>query len=74
MAGSPDTLYANASRVVSRKIASSVRWPKTTREFSIELRRIAPQLALHGLIIEFGKKGQERHITITLPRALESHG
>jgi hypothetical protein len=65
LSGSPAKLYAAATEGVGRKIAASARWPKTTREFSNELRRIAPQLALHGMIVEFGRNGLERSITIT---------
>jgi len=34
----------------------------------------APQLALHGLTIEFGKNGGNATSTITSARAPESHG
>jgi hypothetical protein len=64
--GSSAKLLAGATDVVGKKIASSARWPKTAREFSIELRRLAPQLALHGLMVEFGRQGAERSVTIRM--------
>jgi hypothetical protein len=67
--GSPAKLLAAATDAVGKKIASSARWPKTAREFSVELRRIAPQLALHGLIVEFGRQGLERSVTMRMTQA-----
>jgi hypothetical protein len=60
----PAKLYAAATAGVGKRIAASSRWPKTTREFSVELRCVAPRLALHGLIVEFGRDGLERSITL----------
>ena len=38
-------------------------WPKTVHAFGRELRRIAPQLRVHGISITFErKKKQGRHI------------
>ena len=40
---------------VGRKVARSAAWPKTTRSLMSELRRLAPQLRIHGLSIRFGR-------------------
>ena len=72
--GSPAKLYAAATTGVGKRIAASSRWPKTTREFSVELRRIAPQLALHGLIVEFGRDDLERSITLKTTAPQKSSG
>ena len=61
--GPPAELHAAATGLIGKQAASG-RWPKTTREFSLELRRIIPQLALHGLTVDFGRNGSERRVTI----------
>ena len=45
--------------------ATGPRWPKTVHAFGNELRRIAPQLRLHGLSIAFGRKRDARIVTLT---------
>ena len=40
------------------------RWPKTISMFGTELRRIAPQLRLHGLSISFERRGTDRVVTL----------
>jgi hypothetical protein len=72
--GSPAKLYAASTTGVGKRIAASARWPKTTREFSVELRRIVPQLALHGLIVEFGRNSVERTITLKTTAPQKSSG
>jgi hypothetical protein len=60
--GSPLELYPK-----TRKHGPNTRmgpWPKTSSVFGNELRRIAPQLRLHGLSIDFGRKGVERIVTL----------
>ncbi len=52
--------------VARRKLAvANARWPKDTRDFALELRRIAPQLRLHGLSIEFERGHGGRRIVFT---------
>jgi len=43
-------------------------WPKTVAAFSRELRRIAPQLRVHGISITFERKSEERVITVRSER------
>ena len=47
------------------KRAATTPWPKTTQDFSKELRRVVPQLRLKGLSIDFKRTHQGRHISIT---------
>jgi hypothetical protein len=55
------------SPVVARRkfVAALAHWPKDTRAFALELRRIAPQLRLHGLGIEFERGNGGRRIVFT---------
>jgi hypothetical protein len=62
--GTPATLYVAVSKAVGKATAASARWPGSPREMSIELRRLAPQLALQGLVVEFGRNGAERCISL----------
>ena len=42
------------------------RLPKTLSKFGSELRRIAPQLRLHGLSMNFERRGGERVVTLKM--------
>ena len=44
-------------------------WPKTISMFGTELRRIAPQLRLHGIAIGFERRGGDRIVTLKMGRA-----
>jgi hypothetical protein len=63
--GTPATLYEVLTEVVGKKIAASARWPKSTSAFSNELRRIAPQLRLNGLSVDFERGHNGRRIVMT---------
>jgi hypothetical protein len=52
------------SAKVSKTIAASARWPKTVHSFGNELRRIAPQVRLHGLSISFDRRRGDRIVTL----------
>jgi hypothetical protein len=45
-----------------RRAAFAAQWPKDARTFAKELRRIAPQLRLHGLSIDFERGHSGRHV------------
>jgi hypothetical protein len=45
------------------------RWPKTISKFGSELRRIAPQLRLHGISINFDRRGGDRVVTLKMEGA-----
>jgi hypothetical protein len=49
----------------SKKIAASAEWPKTSGKLGSKLRRLAPQLRLHGMSISFGRRNDRRTITLT---------
>jgi hypothetical protein len=61
---SPTELYRVMTEKVGRKVASSAAWPKTTRMFACELRRLAPQLRMHGLSIVFSRTCDRRLVTL----------
>jgi hypothetical protein len=44
-------------------------WPKTISMFGTELRRIAPQLRLHGISIGFERRGHDRIVTLKMEDA-----
>jgi hypothetical protein len=48
-----------------KKLARAASWPKSAGWFTNELRRIAPQLRLHGLSIEFSRNSRGRLLSIT---------
>jgi hypothetical protein len=63
--GSSTELLDYLTKFVGKKVAASARWPKTPTLFSNALRRVVPQLALHGLSIQFSKNYEKRLILIT---------
>ena len=60
--GTPLELYTALSKLAGQ--TAGPRWPKTIHTFGNELRRIAPQLRLHGLSILFDRSGGERKVTL----------
>ena len=60
--GKPQELYQGVVKIVGDRLGPS--WPKTISMFGSELRRIAPQLRLHGLSISFDRKGKDRVVTL----------
>jgi hypothetical protein len=60
--GTPAMLYESAVKVMDRE--RGTRWPKSVSGFASELRRVAPQLRLHGLSIGFERRRGERIITL----------
>jgi hypothetical protein len=57
-------LLAKLTMVAGKKLAASARWPKTAHQLSNELRRVAPQLFLHRLSIQFTRNRDRRLIVI----------
>ena len=55
-------LYRTVLQIAGKK--TGARWPKTVGMFGNELRRIAPQLRLHGLSITFERTRDARTITL----------
>ena len=60
--GTPHELYRTISKIGG--IAARSRWPKTVSLFGNELRRIAPQLRLHGLSVTFKRTRDARIVTL----------
>ena len=52
------------SAQVGERVRASVRWPKTPRSFSNELRRLAPLLRTRGISVVFSRTTASRLITI----------
>jgi hypothetical protein len=59
-------------KIVGDRLGPS--WPKTISMFGSELRRIAPQLRLHGLSISFERKGKDRVVTLKTEGASATAG
>ncbi len=62
--GTSAELLALLARGVSKKDASSSRWPKAPGWFTNELRRIAPQLRMQGISVTFERSREQRLIVI----------
>ena len=63
---SPAEWLAKFNKYKEHKATTSARWPKTPAMLGNELRRLAPTLREHGVIVTFGKNRKSRLITITL--------
>ncbi|MFI5454555.1 MAG: hypothetical protein ACHRXM_03805 [Isosphaerales bacterium] len=57
------------------KYADSPRWPKSSQWLTIDLRRITPQLGIHGIFVHFKRSTHRRVLSITRDRkAAEKNG
>ena len=63
-------LHAAVTEIAGKKVAAATGWPKTTATFSSELRRLAPQLRMHGLSVSFERRNEGRMIILRSERAL----
>ena len=63
-------LHAALTEIAGKKVAASTGWPKTTAAFSNELRRLAPQLRMHGMSVSFERRNEGRMIILKSERAL----
>ena len=59
----PTEAFRDLTRDVDRRTIASGQWPKSIRSFSDELRRLAPQLRMHGLSVTFSRTRDRRLIT-----------
>jgi len=50
------------------KKAASPRWPKSPTRLTIELRRITPHLAVHGIIVNLSRRHDGRVVSFTRVR------
>ena len=62
--GTASELLSLLAVASSRKVTASAGWPKSAGRFANELRRLAPQLRLHGLTITFKRERERRLITL----------
>jgi hypothetical protein len=68
-AGSRDSkLHAKLTEIVGKTVAASADRPKTSEKLSNELRRLAPQLRMHGLNVNFERRHEGRIITLKSER------
>ena len=58
----PQKFYEQIMKFMGDRLGPN--WPKTVSAFSKELRRIAPQLRVHGISITFERKSEERIVTL----------
>jgi hypothetical protein len=61
--GSP-TLLLEELTALAGKLANSPRWPKSPERLAKELRRIAPQLGMHGMLVSFTRRCHSRIVTL----------
>ncbi|MFI5455552.1 MAG: hypothetical protein ACHRXM_08880 [Isosphaerales bacterium] len=64
--GTPSRLFELLTSLAGHKVAALPRWPKSASSFAIELRRIAPQLRLHGILVNISRCHNGRIVTISL--------
>ena len=67
--GTPAELHARLTHLIDKRVAASAEWPKTSAKFGSELRRLAPQLRIHGVSVGFERRNDGRIITLTSERA-----
>jgi hypothetical protein len=68
--GKPSDLHDAISKAAGKTVTTSARWPKTAHGFGVELRRIAPQLRLRGLSIDFERRNDGRRVVLQSARAV----
>ena len=66
--GPPTKLHEALTLFAGKKNAALARWPKNSSAMSNELRRIAPQLRMHGLSIQFERTRESRFIKVSMTR------
>jgi hypothetical protein len=67
--GTPTEAYYEL-KALAGKYAESPRWPQTPAHLTIELRRIAPQLATHGRLVTVSRRHTGRVLTFERAQAL----
>ncbi len=68
MSGTPTKLHSQLTEIVGKKVAASSDWPKTSEKLGCELRRLAPQLRMHGMSVSFERRNDGRIITLRSER------
>ena len=67
--GTPSELLTELT-LLAGKQAESPRWPKSPDRLSIELRQIAPQLGIHGILADFYRTNRGRVVSLKRIRAV----
>jgi hypothetical protein len=67
--GTPSVLLTELTLLAGRK-AESPRWPKSPARLAIELRQIAPQLGIHGILVDFSRSHKGRIVSVKRIRAV----
>jgi hypothetical protein len=62
--GYPGDLLDLLTMQAGKKMASSPRWPKSPARLSYELRRLAPELAEHRIIVNLYRKAYGRQVYV----------
>jgi hypothetical protein len=58
-------LLAELTAIVGKRVVASPRWPKSAAWFTIERRRTAPQIRLHGILVNLARCKTGRIVTIS---------
>ena len=69
--GTASELLRALTKRAGRRAARSARWPKTPGWLTNELRRIAPQLRMHGVSVTFERNRESRVIALSYTTPLE---
>jgi hypothetical protein len=57
-------IYRKIPEIAGKEIMREPGWPKSVHGFGQELRRLAPQFALHGLSVSFERRRSERILVL----------
>jgi len=71
--GTPTELLAALTKVAPKKLAHSAAWPKSPGWLTNELRRIAPQLRMHGISVAFSRNVPGRVLSTTKLQKLQEN-
>jgi hypothetical protein len=63
--GTPTELFELMTDGVGRGVARSSAWPKSTRMFMNEVRRLAPQLRMLGVFVVSSRTRERRRVQVT---------
>ena len=64
-------MLAELSVGIAPKDKASPRWPRSPRQFTDELRRIAPQLRMRRITVKFTRTPHARLITVNADRSFD---
>jgi hypothetical protein len=70
--GTPSELFTALTALAGKK-ADSPRWPKSPEWLAIELRRITPQLGMHGIIVKVSRCHRGRVVSLARVRTVSDY-